>query len=164
MAWRRARMALPEELLSLVSLAARTLVSAAATDTWTTTKRGFARLLGRGDRQQTEVAERRLEATCEELVNVPSAELKQTRAQAETTWQTRLMDLLEEHPEMAPSLRALVEQAQVELSAVDVAAAGQGVAAGRDVVVSASGGGVAAVTIHGNVAPGNPTGPGTAKR
>ena len=42
-------------------------------------------------------------------------------------------------------------------------AAGHSVAAGRDVNITASGGGTAAGVIHGNVTPGNPTGPGPAQ-
>ena len=42
-------MALEDALLSLASLAGQTVVTAAVTDAWATAKRGFARLLGRGD-------------------------------------------------------------------------------------------------------------------
>jgi hypothetical protein len=79
-------------------------------------------------------------------------------------WQTRFLDLLEEHPDLAGELRALVGQSRAQQPAGSVSAAGHGVAAGRDVNVGASGGGVAAVTIHGNVMPGNPTVPDPASR
>jgi len=62
----------------------------------------------------------------------------------------------------APStLRTLVEHVQAQLPTGAVPAAGHGVAAGRDVKITASGGGVAAGTVHGNVMPGNPTTPGS---
>jgi hypothetical protein len=153
-------MALEDALLSLASLAGRTVVAAAVTDTWATTKRSFARLLGRGDLRRTELSEQRLEQTHQQLAGVPAAELERARAQLEATWQTRLLDLLEEHPEMAANLRALVEQVQAQLPAGMVSATSHGVAAGRDVNI-ASGGGVAAGTVHGNVTPG-PTNPGPA--
>lgn len=155
-------MAVAEEVVALASLAGRTVVAAAVTDVWGMTKRGFARLLGRGDAGQTELAERRLEQTREQLAGVPAADLEQAQAQLEGTWQTRLLDLLEEKPEMAADLQALVEQVQARLPAGAVSAAGHGVAAGRDVNITASGGGVAAGTLQGNVTPGNPTTPGPA--
>jgi hypothetical protein len=155
-------MALAEEFVSLASMAGRAVVTAAVTDAWEMAKRGFARLLGRGDAGQTELAERRLAQTREQLAGVPAADLEQAQAQLEGTWQTRLLDLLEEHPETAADLQALVEQVQAQLPAGAVSAAGHGVAAGRDVNIRASGGGVAAGTLLGNVTPGNPTAPGPA--
>jgi hypothetical protein len=155
-------MALAEEVVALASLAGRTVVAAAVTDAWGMTKRGFARLLGRGDAGQTELAERRLEQTREQLAGVPAADLEQARAQLGGTWQTRLLDLLEEQPEMAADLQALVEQVQAQLPAGAASAAGHGVAAGRDVNITASGGGVAAGTLQGNVTPVNPTTPAPA--
>ncbi len=153
---------LAEGLVSLASLAGRTVVAAAVTDAWVTAKRGFARMLGQGDPMRTELAERRLEQTREQLGGVPAAELERAQSQLETIWQTRLLDLLEEHPEMAADLQALVEQIQAQLPAGMASAAGHGVAAGRDMNITASGGGVAAGTVHGNVTPGNPTSPGPA--
>ena len=38
-----------DSLMELASLAGRTVVAAAATDAWEAARRGFARLLGRGD-------------------------------------------------------------------------------------------------------------------
>ena len=156
-------MALEDAVLSLASLAGQTVVSAAVTDAWGTAKRGFARLLGRDDPSRTELAERRLEQTRDQLTGIPVAELERARAELEATWRTRLLDLLEEHPDAVADLRALVEQIQTQLSAGAVSAAGHGVAAGRDVNITASGGGIAAGTVHGNVAPGNPTSPGPAQ-
>ena len=154
--------ALEEALLSLASLAGRTVAAAAVTDGWESVKRGFARLLGRGDPGRTEVAGRRLEQSREELADVPADQLELVRGRVAAAWQTRLLDLLEEYPEMAGELGALVEQARVQLPAGPVSAAGHGVAVGGDVTITASGGAVAAGTIHGNVTSANPTGPGPA--
>jgi hypothetical protein len=153
---------LAEGLVSLASLAGRTVVGAAATDAWETAKQGFARLLGRGDLSRTELAERRLDQTHKELAGVPAAELEMTQSQLTASWQTRLTDMLEEHPETAADLRALIEQVQAQLPARGVSAAGHGLAAGRDVNITASTGGVAAGTFAGDVTPGNPTIPGPA--
>ncbi len=156
-------MALEDAMLSLASLAGQTVVTAAVTDAWGTAKRGFARLLGRGDPARTELAERRLEQTRDQLTGVPAAKLERARAELEATWRTRLLDLLEEHPDAVADLRALVEQVQAEMPAGAVSAAGHGVAAGRDVNITASDGGLAAGTVHGNVTAGNPTSPGPAQ-
>jgi hypothetical protein len=156
-------MALEDALVSLASLAGQTVVAAAVTDAWGTAKRGFARLLGHGDRARTEVAERRLEQARVQLTGVAAAELEQVQAELEATWRTRLLDLLEEHPDVVADLRGLVEQIQAQLPAGVVSATGHGVAAGRDVNITASGGGIAAGTVHGNVTPGNPTSPGPAQ-
>ena len=66
-------MALEDAVLSLASLAGQTVVTAAVTDAWGTAKRGFARLLGRGDPARTELAERRLEQTRDQLTGVPAS-------------------------------------------------------------------------------------------
>jgi len=56
-------MPLVEGLLALASLAGQTVVAAAATDAWEAAKGGVARLLGRGDPKQEQLAEQRLEET-----------------------------------------------------------------------------------------------------
>lgn len=157
-------MAVEEALISLASTAAQTVVTAVATDAWEAVKRGFARLLGRGDLSRTELAERRLEQVREDLTGAPGDELEGVRDRQIATWQTRLLDVLEEHPEITDELRALVNDLQTRMRTGTVSADGPGVAAGRDVNISASGGGIAAGTIRGNVMPTNPTLPGPANR
>jgi hypothetical protein len=152
-------MALTEELLGLAASAAQTVVAAAATDGWQRAKQAIARILGRGDGERARLAEGRLEAVQEQLAAAPAPEAPQVQARLEAAWQTRIIDLLEEHPDAAGELRALVDQIQAELPARVVSAAGHGVAAGGDVTISASGGGVAAGTIQGPVSTANPTGP-----
>jgi hypothetical protein len=147
----------PLELLALAALASQTLVAAATTDAWESAKRGFARLLGRGDHEREELTERRLADTHEQLQGVPEPEREQARTRLEAAWQTRLIDLLEEHPDAAADLQLLIDRIQAELPSPAVSASGHGVAAGGDVNISASGGSVAAGTIHGNVSPSNPT-------
>jgi hypothetical protein len=123
-------MTVAEDLPALASLAGRTVVTAAATDAWEKAKRGFARLLGGGDPARIQVAERRLKETREQLACVPGPELDSTRAVLATAWQTRLADLLEDCPEVAGALRELVGQIQAGLPAGVVSASGQGAAAG----------------------------------
>ena len=151
---------LMDSLMELASLAGRTVVAAAATDAWEAARRGFARLLGRGDPDRTELAERRLAETREQLTGAAAADLEPARAAQEAQWLTRLADLLEEDPGVEAELRALVGEIQAALPGGVVSAAGHAVAGGRDVNISASGGGVAAGVIHGSVASPGPLRPG----
>jgi len=151
---------LVEDLMALAALAGRTVVAAASTDAWEACKRGFGRLLGRGDPKKEQLAEQRLEETRQQLAGADS---EQARAAQEAQWTTRLADLLEENPDAEAELQALVREIQAQLPAGVVSAADHAVAAGRDVKISASGGGVAAGVIHGNVAPPNPPQKGPAE-
>jgi hypothetical protein len=149
-------------LLALAALAGNTVVTAAVTDAWEAARKGFARLLGRGDPGKTKTAERRLAETREQLTGVTGAELERVRAALEAQWTTRLADLLEDDPGVEADLRTLVQEIQAQLPAGMVSAADHAVAAGGDVSITASGGGVAAGVIHGDVTPPGPTQPGPA--
>jgi hypothetical protein len=148
---------LAETLMALAVLAGNTVVAAATTDAWEAARRGLARLLGRGDPDRTRVAERRLAETREQLTVAAGADLEPVRSALQAQWVTRLVDLLEEDPGVEDDLRALVQEIQAELPASVVSAADHSAAAGRDMIISASGGGVAAGVIHGNVTPPDPT-------
>src|SRR5260370_24756539 len=104
-----------EALLALGSLAGNTVVAAATTDAWEAARRGFARLLGRGDPDRTKLAERRLAGTHEQLTAVTGADLESARAALEAQWATRIADLLEEDPGGEAELRALVEEIRATL-------------------------------------------------
>jgi len=132
----------------LLLLAGQTIVAAAATDAWGLCKRGFARLLGRGDPAKEQATEQKLEATREQLAGSDSDQVKAAEAVA---WKTRLEALLEDDPGAEAQLRALVEEVRAQLPAQAVTASDHSVAAGRDVNVTSSGGGVAAGVIHGDV-------------
>ena len=151
-----------EAVLALAALAGNTVVTAAVTDAWESARKGFARLLGRGNPARTKLAEKRLAEMHDQLAEATGADLERTRAALEAQWVTRLADLLEEDPGVEADLRTLVQEIQAQLPARMVSAADHAVAAGRDVNISASGGGVAAGVVHGNVAPPNPTRPGPA--
>jgi len=60
----------------------------------------------------------------------------------------------------AQALMRLVDAAGSAAGRYQVLAADHAAAAGRDMTITASGGGTAAAVIHGNVTPGNPTMPG----
>ena len=156
-------MALSDELLSLTALAGRTVVASAVTDAWEAIKRGLALLVGRGDSTRMQLTERRLDETREQLTTAPAPDLERIRAQLAAAWQTRLVDLLEEHAGLAADLQALIDEARAKIPHELQRAEGQSIAAGRDVNVTALGGGIAAGTIHGSVTQGNPIEPGPAR-
>ena len=146
-----------EVLLALAQWAGQTVAAAAVTDVWEAARHKLARLLGRGDPGKTEVAERWLDETREQLTAAQSSDLEPARAAAAQRWEGRFADLLDEDPAVEADLRALVEEIAAQLPAGMVSAADHSVAAGRDVNITAWGGGIAAGVIHGNVAPPNPT-------
>jgi len=86
------------------------LVTAMVTDGWETVKARFARLLGRGDDSRSVVAAQRLERSREVVAGLSGAELERARAEQQAAWAARLTDLLEEHPDAATELEALVAQ------------------------------------------------------
>ena len=153
-----------EVLAELAQFAGQTVAAAAITDVWESVRGRFARLLGRGDARKTEVAQGWLAQTREQLAAAgPGAALERAREAAAERWAGRFSDLLDEDPAVEAQLRALVEEVAARLPAGAVSASGHSVAAGRDVNITASGGGTAAGVIHGNVTPPDPTGPGPAQ-
>lgn len=150
-----------EALIALAVLAGNTVVAAASTDAWEAAKHKLARLLGRGNPRREQLAKDRLEETRQQLAGVSGQERETAQADLGQVWQVRLADLLAEDPAVEAELRALVEEIRAQLPAGTVSAAGHAVAAGRDVNITASPGGVAAAVIHGNVTAG-PTAPGPA--
>ena len=146
-----------DEMAALTIVASRAVVAAAATDAWEAVRHRFARLMGRGDSQQTHLIEQRLEITREQLTTATGAESEKGRATLEAPWAALLADLLQKDPSAEADVRALVEAIQAALPAGKVSAADHAVATGRDVTITASGGGVAAGVIHGNVTMPNPT-------
>jgi hypothetical protein len=151
---------LVEGLTALAALAGNTVVAAATTDAWEAARRKLARLLGRGDPRQEQLADQRLEETRQQLTGAEGAELEQARAALAVRWAARLADLLEEDPGAEAELQVVVDEIRAMLPAGAVSAVGHSVAAGRDVNVRADHGSVAATVIHGNVAPPGPTRPG----
>ena len=150
-------------LMALAQFAGQTVAAAAVTDVWEAVRGRFARLLGRGDGRKTQVAEQWLAQTQQHLTAAAGSSAERAGETAAERWAGRFADLLDEDPGVEAELRALVEEVAAQLPAGAVSATDHSVAAGRDVSITASGGGIAAGVIHGNVAPPNPTGPGPAR-
>lgn len=148
--------------MALAQFAGQTVAAAAITDLWESARSRFAKVLGRGDARKTEVAGRWLDQTRQQLTAAPGFDLEPARAAQAERWAGRFADLLDEDPSVESQLRTLVEQIAAELPAAAVSAGDHSVAAGRDVNITASGGGTAAGVIHGNVTPPGPTIPGPA--
>jgi hypothetical protein len=146
--------------MALAQFAGQTVAAAAITDAWEAVRGQFAKLIGRGDARKTEVAEHWLYQTRGQLTAAAGAELEQEQQAQAERWAGRFADLLDEDPGLADDLHTLVEEAAAQLPAVSVA--GHSLAAGRDVKITADGGGTAAGVIHGNVTPPGPTHPGSA--
>ncbi|MET7395215.1 hypothetical protein ABZS66_17170 [Dactylosporangium sp. NPDC005572] len=134
-------------LVALATSAASALVSAMAADGWQAVRGRVARLLGRGDARAEQIA-------LETLDEDAAALTPDTRRDVAAAWTTRLRDLLRADPDAAEALRELFADATVT-------ATGSAVAAGGDIHIQASHGGVAAGTIQGAVTTGNPPVPGT---
>ena len=150
-------------LVALAQFAGQTVAAAAVTDVWESVRGRFARLLGRGDAGRTAAAERWLAQTREQLAAAaPGAGLARAQEAQAERWADRFADLLDEDAAHEAELRALVAEVAAGLPAGVVSAAGHSLAAGRDLNITASGGGIAAGVIHGSVVPPGPTRPGPA--
>ncbi|MDV9169810.1 hypothetical protein R6V09_06625 [Streptomyces sp. W16] len=92
-------------LTELAAAGSAALVAAASTDAWQTTRDRFVRILSRGDPDRVETASRRLDVL-RHAAQTPDGD--RGLAEARRTWQIRLQDLLEEHPEAADELRSTI--------------------------------------------------------
>lgn len=109
-----------EWIPSLAALGAQALLGAAATDAWQGVKLGFARLFGRRGGVGSEVVSARLDAAAAEVEQADQADRERVRAALLPPWQTRLSDLLEEHPSVAEELRGMIEEVRAALPAIQL--------------------------------------------
>ena len=107
---------LGEDLLALAELAGQKVVDAATTEEWETAERGYAQVLGHGEAEQTQLAERWLKETREQLTGGAGTNIGLIRKALAMRWAVRWADLLEENPDAEAELRALVQQTQAALS------------------------------------------------
>jgi hypothetical protein len=104
-----------EAVAALAAAGGTALVNAMVADGWQGVRTRFARLLGRGNHKDTETAAMRLEKSREMLTGLSGTDLEKAQAQQAVTWQTRLGDLLEDHPEVEGELRSLVAEVQAQV-------------------------------------------------
>jgi hypothetical protein len=103
---------LGESQLALATQAGRVVVDAAATDRWEAAERRYAEVLGRGDTEQTRLAEQWLDETRERLTGKAGADTELLRTALAARWAGRLADLLKENPDAEADLKALVQDIQ----------------------------------------------------
>ncbi|MFI0038479.1 hypothetical protein ACH4NS_23720 [Streptomyces mutabilis] len=107
-----------EALSTLAAAGGTALVGAAATDVWHTARTGFAHVLGRGEAGLEEIERGRLDRIAQDVEQTPEARRDDVRRRLEQRWTGRLETLLEEHPEAAEELRALVDDISSRLPQV----------------------------------------------
>jgi len=129
---------LGKSLLTLAALAGRTVVDAADADDWETAQRRFAGLLGRGDAEQTRLAEQRLKETHEKLIGAAGTDVGLIRAALGVGWAGRLVNFLEENPDTEADLQTLVQEIQAVLPAETVSASNHAVSANGAVSTDAA--------------------------
>ena len=147
-------------MMTLAQFAGQTVAGAAITDVWEVARGRFARLIGRGNADRTEAAERWLAETHREVSAAAAPGMQQVQQRQAERWADRFADLLDEDPSLEAGLRELAEETAARLPARPVSAKNHSMAAGRDVTVS---GGIVGVN-HGNVILPGPTLPGPAQR
>lgn len=97
-----------EVIAALATSGATTIVQAAATDVWSQTKQGFARLFGRGDAAATARAEAELERTNAELALLDQDDRGLAARQQRLRWESQLTGLLREVPGAQRDLEELL--------------------------------------------------------
>ena len=137
----------------LAALAGNSLVTAVVTDAWEGVRHKIAAWFGRGTPDPKTLD--RLDRTRVELAAAAPGEVERVGQELAREWAGRFKDLIADYPGAAGELDGLVQQIQASTAT----ASGHAVAAGRDVTITASTGGVAAGVVHGAVSTG-PTRPG----
>lgn len=99
---------------ALAALAGNTIVAAAVTDAFDGVRAKVARIFGR-DKPDSRI-QRRLDETRQQLAAAAPADLESAQATQARQWETRLADLLADHPEVAGELRALIAEFRPALS------------------------------------------------
>jgi hypothetical protein len=93
---------------ALAALAANTIVATAVTDTFEGLRAKVAQIFGRD--KPDPVAERRLDATRQQLAAAAPDALESAKATQARQWETRFADLLTDRPEAAAELQALLAE------------------------------------------------------
>jgi hypothetical protein len=101
------------DVAGLATLAANSVVAAAATDAFEGMRDRVARLLGRG--KVDPVTDRRLEIMRAELSVVSTVDAARVKAAQQVQWQVRFADLLDTYPEAVAELTQLVAELQTQL-------------------------------------------------
>ncbi len=101
---------LAEALMALAATGGNAVITAMATDGWESFKGRIAQVFGRGQPDLAQATAARLDQSRAALAGLTGADLERVRTEQEVAWRTRLEDLLEQHPEAADELSALVAE------------------------------------------------------
>lgn len=104
-----------EWVAALASAGGAALIGAAATDAWSAARDGALALFLRAGDRRRELAAARLDADASTIEAAPEEQRDAVRARLLPGWQTRLADLLEEHPEARKELMAWVARVRDQL-------------------------------------------------
>jgi hypothetical protein len=107
---------LAEALAGLASVGGTALVTAMVTDGWEGLRARVARVLGRGEAREIEASAARLEQSRLALAGLSGDALERARTEQAIVWQTRLADLLEQHPDAEGELRVLLAEVQTQVT------------------------------------------------
>ncbi|MGH3939357.1 MAG: hypothetical protein ACRDTG_12115 [Pseudonocardiaceae bacterium] len=102
-----------EALTALAGAGGAALVGAMATDAWTSTRSGVARLFGRAGAAQQAVIEAQLDGNAALVAQADDPD--EVRRSLVPVWRLQLEALLRQHPEAEQELRALVSQVREAL-------------------------------------------------
>jgi hypothetical protein len=130
---------LSTELVDLGSKAAAGLIVAMTTDGWHVFCGWFSRLLGHGEQATEEHHLRRMSRDSEQLAALPLGERPHLAAALEADWRVRFRDLLEEHPELASELQALIARVAAAAPPTQTVKISQNVTAGHRSTVKVAG-------------------------
>jgi hypothetical protein len=101
---------LAEALMALAATGGNAVITAMATDGWESFKGRIAKIFGGGKPELAQATAARLDQTRSALAGLNGADLERVRTEQQVVWRTRLEDLLEQHPETADQLEALVAE------------------------------------------------------
>ncbi|MEV4629761.1 hypothetical protein AB0J90_26200 [Micromonospora sp. NPDC049523] len=110
-----------EWILSAVTAGGYALVGAVATDAWETARSGVTHLFSRTNQRRADLATEWADDTSAEITAAPAGQQTQVRRRWEQTWQQRLADLVEEHPDLGEELRTWVDDLRRRLPAAEQA-------------------------------------------
>lgn len=143
---------LPEALTALATAGGTAVVQAAGTDAWEGFRRRVAVWFGRGDAERESGELARLDQTAADLAAEEGVSAERIRIRQEALWQARFEGLLEglaqdERDRAVAELQSLLDAERASGAVVGDG----GLAAGRDLNVSADNSSVAAGVINGGV-------------
>ena len=107
----------PDWLMTLAASGGSALVGAVATSAWETARSGIAGLFRRTGARRAELAGQWADETAVAMGQAPADQLAAARDRLAQAWQQRLIDLVQECPEVVDELRSWVEQTKRKLPA-----------------------------------------------